>query len=378
VYSISQYAEMIADGGRMDAYARALRQVIKPGSVVLDIGTGTGVAAMLACKYGARRVFALEPSDAIFVAQEIAAANGFGAKIDFIQALSTDVTLPEGADVIVSDLRGVLPLFQNHLVAIADARARHLAPGGVMIPQSDTLWVAAVGAPQMYASITSSWGERHGLDLAAARRLAVNAVCKVKGPVEILAGPVRAGSIDYRTVDTPRFSGSVDMTAIAAGTGHGLCAWFDSTLADGIGFSNAPDAAPLVYGQAFFPWNEAVSLEAGERVAATLAADPVGADYLWQWHTRVSGLRGSIRADMRQSELEGELLSPATLRRQSATHVPQLGEDGRIDALILRRMDEAVPLGEIARELATQFPARFARWQDALSRVGDLSVRYGR
>ncbi|HET6265361.1 MAG TPA: hypothetical protein VFD95_10910, partial [Usitatibacter sp.] len=140
----------------------------------------------------------------------------------------------------------------------------------------------------------------------------------------------------------------------------------------------APDAAPLVYGQAFFPWNEAVSLEAGERVAATLAADPVGADYLWQWHTRVSGLRGSIRADMRQSELEGELLSPATLRRQSATHVPQLGEDGRIDALILRRMDEAVPLGEIARELATQFPARFARWQDALSRVGDLSVRYGR
>mgnify|MGYP001184895145 CR=1 FL=1 len=73
---------MIADRVRMDAYVRALRQAVVPGSVVIDIGTGTGIFAMLACQFGARRVYAIEPDDAIQVAREIAAANGFADRID--------------------------------------------------------------------------------------------------------------------------------------------------------------------------------------------------------------------------------------------------------------------------------------------------------
>jgi hypothetical protein len=34
---------MIADRIRTDAYSEALRQVVQPSSVVLDIGTGTGI-----------------------------------------------------------------------------------------------------------------------------------------------------------------------------------------------------------------------------------------------------------------------------------------------------------------------------------------------
>ena len=64
------------------------------------------------------------------MAREIAAANGFADRIDFFQELSTEVELPERADVIVSDLRGVLPAYQHHIGAIADARERLLAPGG--------------------------------------------------------------------------------------------------------------------------------------------------------------------------------------------------------------------------------------------------------
>src|SRR5690348_6180833 len=121
MYSITAYGEMIADRGRTDAFARALRQVIEPGCVVLDIGTGTGIFAMLACKYGAGRVYAVEPSDAIQVAREIAVANGYADRIEFIQDRSTRINLPERAQVVVSDLRGVLPLLQHHLISIADA-----------------------------------------------------------------------------------------------------------------------------------------------------------------------------------------------------------------------------------------------------------------
>ena len=72
MYSIADYGAMIADEVRMGAFVRALRQAVKPGAVVIDIGTGTGIFALLACRFGARRVYAIEPSDAIQVAREIA------------------------------------------------------------------------------------------------------------------------------------------------------------------------------------------------------------------------------------------------------------------------------------------------------------------
>ncbi len=122
MYSVAVYGEMMGDAVRMRAYAQALREAVRPGSVVLDIGTGTGIFAMLAARFGARRVYAIEPADAIQVARDIAAANGCADRIEFIQGLSTEVSLPERADVIVSDLRGVLPLYQRHLPSIVDAR----------------------------------------------------------------------------------------------------------------------------------------------------------------------------------------------------------------------------------------------------------------
>jgi protein arginine N-methyltransferase 1 len=87
MYSIADYGAMIADHGRMDAFVRALGRAVKPGAVVVDIGTGTGIFALLACRFGARRVYAIEPSDAIQVAREIAAANGCADRIEFIQAM---------------------------------------------------------------------------------------------------------------------------------------------------------------------------------------------------------------------------------------------------------------------------------------------------
>ena len=57
-YCLSDYAAMIADRPRMDAYVAALRQVVTEGCLVLDIGTGAGVAALVACQLGARKVIA--------------------------------------------------------------------------------------------------------------------------------------------------------------------------------------------------------------------------------------------------------------------------------------------------------------------------------
>ena len=93
----------------MQAYTEALRRTVTGESVVLDLGAGLGAFAVYACKLGARRVFAVEPNEVIDVARVVARDNGCDGRIDFFQANSGDVTLPERATVIVSDLRGSMP-----------------------------------------------------------------------------------------------------------------------------------------------------------------------------------------------------------------------------------------------------------------------------
>jgi hypothetical protein len=83
-----------------------------------------------------------------------------------------------------------------------------------------------------------------------------------------------------------------------------------------------------------------------------------------------------VKADFRQSTFYGVPLSPAQLRKQAHDHIPSLNEDGRIDQFILAQMDAQTSLDEIAHQLLAHFPSRFARWQDALTRAGDLSKKY--
>src|SRR5262245_21451987 len=119
MYSVAMYGRMIRDSARTDAYAEALRRLVKPDSIVLDIGAGTGIFSLLACRFGARRVYAVEPADAIQIAREIAAANGYADRIEFIQKLSTEITLPEQADVIIYDLRGMFTFMGRHITCVS-------------------------------------------------------------------------------------------------------------------------------------------------------------------------------------------------------------------------------------------------------------------
>jgi protein arginine N-methyltransferase 1 len=380
MYSIFTHGCFIADRIRMDAYEAALRQAVKPGMVVLDIGTGTGILAMLACRFDARRVYAIESSDCIQVARDLAASNGYADRITFIQGLSAQVTLPERADVIVSDLHGVLPFFRDHIPSIIDARRRFLAPGGVLIPGKETCWAAVVEASGLHAEYTAPWDDNGlGFDMSAARRLMTNTWRKARMEREqLVTDPHRWATLDYAAVEGPDIKAEMTWTAVRAGTAHGLCVWFDAMLGNGAAFTNAPGAPETIYGSAFFPWSAPVCLSVGDTVSAVLQGDLIGEDYVWRWLTRVldQGRSDRIKAAFNQSTFYGEPLSPATLRKRAAGYSPKLNEDGEIDALVLGLMSSSAPLQEIAREVSSRFPARFPRWQDALTRAGELSQKY--
>ena len=84
---------MYTNQPRFNAYAAALRAAVNPNSVVLDVGAGTGIFSLLACQFGARQVYAVEPDNSINLARQAAAANGFSDRMTCIQNLSTRIDL---------------------------------------------------------------------------------------------------------------------------------------------------------------------------------------------------------------------------------------------------------------------------------------------
>ena len=187
MYSLAAYGQMVADHIRTDSYLKALKQLIKPGDVVVDIGTGPGILALLACRFGARRVYAFEPSGVIDLAVEIAAANGFADRIEFIPRMTSESFLPEPVNVIVSDIHGILPFFGKSLVSLIDARNRFLAPGGSMVPKSETLWIAGLSAPEIYAKHIGPWsGRPYDFDMSAAALRRINAIDQCAATAEQL------------------------------------------------------------------------------------------------------------------------------------------------------------------------------------------------
>ena len=325
MYSVADYGALIADKVRMGAFVAALKQTVTPDSVVVDIGTGTGIFALIACALGARRVYAIEPNDVIDLAREIAAANGYTGRIEFHQALSTDVTLPERADVMVADIGGMLPWFEGAITSLADARRRMLAPDAVIIPRRDAIWTAVVEADDLYARQTAGWtGNEFAIDMKAARDIVVNTWTRSHiGREQLLAPPERWTVVDYATLEETNVRTTMEWTVARTGTGHGFAAGFDRTVIDGVEISNAPDRPDqmrptLVYAPVVFPWTQPVALEPGDLVSADLSAMLIGERYVWSWKTRVRSARtGEMKAAFDQSTLLSLPLSIETLKKRA-------------------------------------------------------------
>ena len=305
-YSLRDYGWMIEDRVRINAYAEALRAVVRPGDRVLDIGAGTGIFSLIACTLGAGEVVALDPNPAIHVARRILASNGFADRARCVQAVSKDFVSEDRFDVIVSDMRGVLPFVPNHLPSIVDARERLLAPGGAMIPNLDRLYAAPVESPADYERIERPW--RHNdleLNLSAAAPFVESAVFGVHlKPEYLLASSEQWFELDYSDHHECGAIGSLRWVAARAGLLHGLAVWFDAVLHQGIGFSNAPQVGKgRVYGQLFLPLATPVEVSEGDRLSAELEVVHATGDYVWRWRGEIADHLGRLRASFDHANL---------------------------------------------------------------------------
>jgi protein arginine N-methyltransferase 1 len=380
MYVLGEFGDMIADRARFGAYADAIQRAVRPGDVVVDVGTGPGIFALLACAAGAKKVYAIDAGEVIHFAKQLAAANGFADRIEFIHGDSRQTLLPERADVFVSDLRGALPLFDDVLPSLEDARVRLLKESGVQIPQRDTLFAAVVEAPELYKRLTTPWKDTgRGLDLSAPLPLVLNAVYKLRSKSEHLVTDAQIWcTLDYTARPNAHAAAKMRFRATRSGIGHGISLWFEAVLLEGIGFSSGPGPVPTVYGQGFLPWLEAVALEPGQEIEVELHADPVGGDYIWRWDTKIAAHKGQPERNFQQSTFQGAQFTAEALRRRAADYVPVLLEAGHAERWLLEAMDGVTPMQEIARAAAERFPTVFRRQDDAFRRVAILAEKFSR
>jgi protein arginine N-methyltransferase 1 len=368
-YSVTMYNRMIADRIRTNAYEQAMRAAIQPGAVVADIGTGSGYFAVLACQLGASRVYAIEPDTIVELARSVAADNGVADRIEFITGLSTNVTIPEKVDVIVSDLRGSLPFHEQMIPSMVDLRGRYLKAGGVLMPARDTVNAALIHSPEFYSVVTeASAGDPETPDLFATRKTLRSTRLTRKVRQEDCISEYRSlGSLDYLSVTSARFASTVCWKADSTAVAHGVCVWFDTTIFGSYGFSNAPSSADTVYGRSVFPFLEPLDLEPSDLTQLTFDAVLLGTEYVFRWETMVtSGRDGSVKTHFRQSTLDGTVLPREALRRKRDDHVPSILSDRGPLHFVLDRVDGISSLSEIATDLSRNFPGRFSDWKDAL------------
>ena len=375
-YLLTSYGEMVNCGPRMSAYAAALKAAITPGCTVLDVGAGSGIFALLACQYGAGKVIAVEPNDAIDLLTAAARANGCADRIDVVKGVSSDLDGSIRADVIISDLRGCLPLFESHIPAIIDARTRLLAPDGRMIPARDRLRIAMCSHAPSRELRDSPWLENdYGLDLSAGHRFAANHWHKVElGAGDLRSAPQDLAVLDYRTISDPNLTANASLRADRPCTVDGLAIWFDSELGDGIGFTNAPGEPLLVYGQTFFPLEQSVALGEGDRIEFAFRADLINGSYVYSWDSVVDS--GGDDLHFRQSSFRSRLIPLDQLAAQSIDFVPSVEERHAVDRFCLGLIDGQRSLGAIAAEVMANYPTAFATATKALDHVAKLAQRY--
>ena len=249
---------MLDDRTRTDAFLEAIRAVVKPGDVVVDLGSGTGILAMAAARAGASRVYAIEAGAMADCAATLFAHGGFGDRITLMRRWSTTATVDERAGVLITETLGHDPWGEGIQALVSDARRRLLEPDARIIP-SRIRWLAQPVSipPDRQARLRFSnaavnrWSEWYGLDfrpLVAAGHEHTGApfLCqKSVADWPRLSPPIAIAEIDLAAGGSVPLSCDGRIAATADGAIDGVLLCWEATLSPANTLSTVPGAANL-------------------------------------------------------------------------------------------------------------------------------------
>ncbi len=368
--NIPFYRQMLADRPRVKAFHRAIHATVRPGDVVVEVGAGLGTYSLFAAQAGARRVYAIETDPEICrLGVCLAEQNGLADRVKFLQGYSTDVELPERADVAIFEDYSSFFFSSGLPDLLMDIRERYLKPSGRLIPRGVDLFLAAGENPRLYRQLDLLRKQRDrvlGLDFSETRRLVMNQPIgtEVSGR-HLLTSPRRCARIRLGESRDLGFRFTDRSRVRRNGVVHGLVGWMEFDLAPGVRLSCSPLRPPTVWCQDFHPFAEPLRVRRGQdlRLAMDLMFSGGTSHFVQRWGV-IAG------AESR----EGNTFAGAPFSEQSLARGPEsmkgrLGPRSRVLLTMLMEMGTEATYGRIASALVKKHPLLFEDEKDALATV---------
>lgn len=282
---------MLADRVRMSTYARAIEALVPEGSVVVDVGTGTGVLACLAARR-ARKVYAIEHSPLIHRATRLAEGNGI-SNVEFVPTHSREFTPDEQVDVLLHEQIGMNLIDEDMIGNLGDLRRRILRPGGSILPGRFRLQVVPISLRDD-ARVPFVHEQRvEGLDFTGFAEVNEPEI-EARGWDRQLIDPRTVGStfappatlfgLDLAADDTSQVpaSSSAGFTAEHDGILDGFAVFFSVEFSDEIGFETGP-GSPWTHWQCRLYRTGQRQVLAGDRLSFSLGIEVPTDAQSWTW-----------------------------------------------------------------------------------------------
>jgi hypothetical protein len=260
---------MLNDHERNDAFAVALERRIKPGSHVLDIGSGTGLLAMMAIDAGAGRVTTCEANPLLAeITRQVVEAHGMSSVIKVIPKMSTDLVvghdLDEPADLIVSETVDCGLVGEGMFRTMRHARRELLGNHGELLPESARIFGFLVDSP--VAVGLNRVGDAGGYDVRLLNTVGTRGHFPIRlntWPHRVLSDTVLVADFDFHTDSLTDDHRLVTLPVTADGVVHAMVLWFEIDLGAGVAIRNSPENVGSHWMQALILFERPVPVAAG-------------------------------------------------------------------------------------------------------------------
>jgi SAM-dependent methyltransferase len=271
---------MMNDAYRNDCYDRAIRKAVTADTRVLDIGSGSGLLAMMAARAGAQQVTTCEKVKPIAnMARQIVALNGFTDTVKVVNKISTDlkigVDLPDKANLLVSEIFDVGLLAEGAVPVIEHARAHLLTPDAQILPRAATVYAVLVESTALYQEDRVQTAS--GFDVSPFNAFASNHNYLQNYlrnfPHRLLSETFAVFDCDFCGAPILPQKTAITVDITASGTCHAVVFWFRLWLDTEIFIDTSPFTADTCWMQAIQLWRSPLTVMEGQVFRLTACHD---------------------------------------------------------------------------------------------------------